>query len=399
MKKRIILSIAIFIVSSSMFVNAADFLYGADMKNHGEKNYKAVRLTSEVYNKLSENMADIMVFDNDNEPVPYFINSFNESRESIHKSYELKLVNSFVKDDWFYYDYVLKDNVPSDVAATSIEISSSSTNFAKQLELWGSYDSTHWEKVQDDIIYNVDGSSKPEINFSGSKKYTCYRFKLFNNLEKVEFSTVTLNYDRTLRNKEYFIETLAPEYTSEEKGNTTVIKLKNMKNLKLNKVSLKTGSTFKRNVSFNGSVTKALYNLEFDNVKYRDLIIPLESYLNVKDEAEITIENNDDKPVEVSGVEVEYLVDELVFKGAETKNFTLRYGSNEINTPKSYDISNYKAQILTEGYDLLNIENINKVSASGNSEEIRINYKLIFNIIILIVAAVLGFIIIRKLKK
>ncbi len=399
MKKRIILSIAIFIVSSSMFVNAADFLYGADMKNHGEKNYKAVRLTSEVYNKLSENMADIMVFDNDNEPVPYFINSFNESRESTHKSYELKLVNSFVKDDWFYYDYVLKDNVPSDVAATSIEISSSSTNFAKQLELWGSYDSTHWEKVQDDIIYNVDGSSKPEINFSGSKKYTCYRFKLFNNLEKVEFSTVTLNYDRTLRNKEYFIETLAPEYTSEEKGNTTVIKLKNMKNLKLNKVSLKTGSTFKRNVSFNGSVTKALYNLEFDNVKYRDLIIPLESYLNVKDEAEITIENNDDKPVEVSGVEVEYLVDELVFKGAETKNFTLRYGSNEINTPKSYDISNYKAQILTEGYDLLNIENINKVSASGNSEEIRINYKLIFNIIILIVAAVLGFIIIRKLKK
>ena len=399
MKKRIILSIAIFIVSSSMFVNAADFLYGADMKNHGEKNYKAVRLTSEVYNKLSENMADIMVFDNDNEPVPYFINSFNESRESTHKSYELKLVNSFVKDDWFYYDYVLKDNVPSDVAATSIEISSSSTNFAKQLELWGSYDSTHWEKVQDDIIYNVDGSSKPEINFSGSKKYTCYRFKLFNNLEKVEFSTVTLNYDRTLRNKEYFIETLAPEYTSEEKGNTTVIKLKNMKNLKLNKVSLKTGSTFKRNVSFNGSVTKALYNLEFDNVKYRDLTIPLESYLNVKDEAEITIENNDDKPVEVSGVEVEYLVDELVFKGAETKNFTLRYGSNEINTPKSYDISNYKAQILTEGYDLLNIENINKVSASGNSEEIRINYKLIFNIIILIVAAVLGFIIIRKLKK
>ncbi len=399
MKKRMILNIAIFIVFSSMFVYAADFSYSADVKNHGEKNYKAVRLTAEVYNNLSENMADIMVFDNNNESVPYFINSFKESKESMHKSYELELVNSFVKEDCFYYDYVLRDNVPSDVAATSMEISSGSTNFAKQLELWGSYDNTHWEKVQDDIIYNVDGNSKLNINFSGSKKYTCYRFKLFNNLERVEFSTVTLNYDRTLQNKEYFIETLAPEYTAEEKGNTTVIKLKNMKNLKLNKVSLKTGSTFKRNATFNGSVTKTLYNLEFNNVQYRDLTIPLESYLSVENEAEITIQNKDDKPVEVTGVEVEYLVDELVFKGSETKNFTLKYGSNEINTPKSYDISNYKDQILTEGYDLLNVENTDKVSSLGNSEEINISYKLIFNIIILIVAGVLGFIIIRKLKK
>ncbi len=399
MKKRMILNFAIFIVFSSMFVYAADFSYSADIENHGEKNYKAVRLTAEVYNNLSENMADIMIFDNKNEPVPYFINNFNESKESTHNSYELELVNSFVKEDSFYYDYALKDAVPEDVTATSMELLSGSENFAKQLELFGSYDNTHWEKVQDDIIYNVDGSSKPYINFNGSKKYTCYRIKLFNNMEKVEFSTVKLNYDRTLQNREYFIETLSPEYSTEEKGNTTVINLKNIKNLKLSKVSIKTESTFKRKATFNDSMTKTLYNLEFNNVKYRDLAIPLESYLNTKNEAEVTIENNDDKPVEITGVEVEYLVDELVFKGSETGDFTLKYGSNKLNTPKSYDISNYKDQILTEGYDLLNIDNINKVAASEQPEEINVNYKLIFNIIIIIVAVVLGFIVVKKLKK
>ncbi len=402
MIRRIISSVILVILFafSSMYIYAADvdFTYSAEIANHGENQYKAVRLTPEIYNNISENMADIMLYDNKNEPVPYFINNFTESKESAHKSYEMKLVNSFVKDDWFYYDYALKKAVTEDVMATSIELTSDSTSFAKKLELLGGYDNLHWELVQEDTIYNVDGNSKMVISFDDSKKYSYYRFKLLNNLEKVSFSDVTLNYDKTLKNEEYFNETLSPEYFTEERDNKTVITLKNMKNLKLNKITLKTDSIFKRSVNFSGSMSKVLYNLEFKNIKYQELTLPLNSYINVKEEAEVIIENHDDKPIYIIGVEVEYFADELVFKDPETDSVTLKYGNNEINVPKSYDIASYKDRILSDGYDILSIKNINKTAVSSPIDKPPLDYKLIFNIVLIIIAIVLGFIIIRKLK-
>ncbi len=398
MIKRII-SAAISILFSSMYIYAVDvdFTYSAEIVNHGENRYKAVRLTPEIYNNISQNMADLMLYDSNNEPVPYFINNFTESKESTHRSYEMKLVNSFVKDDWFYYDYALMEPVTEDVVATSIELSSNSTGFAKKLELLGGYDNLNWEKVQDDTIYIVDGNSKMVISFDDSKKYTHYRFKLQNNLEKVSFSTVTLNYDKTIKYKEYFIETLSPDYSTEERDNKTFIKLKNMKNLKLNNITLKTDSVFKRGVSFNGSMSKVLYNLEFKNIKYQELTLPLNFYVNEKDEPEVIIENHDDKPINITGVEVEYYADELVFKDPET-DITLKYGNIKIDTPRIYDIANYKDRILSEGYDILSVRNINKAVASNAINKPALDYKLLFNIVLIVIAIVLGFIIFRKLK-
>lgn len=398
MIKRVI-SIVILFVFSSMYIYAVDvdFTYSAEIVDQGENRYKAVRLIPEIYNNISENMADLILYDNNNEPVPYFINNFTESKDSAHKSYEMKLVNSFVKDDWFYYDYALKEAETEDVMATSIELSSNSTGFAKKLELLGGYDNLNWEKVQDDTIYDVDSNKKMVISFNDRKKYTYYRFKLLNNLEKVSFSVVTLNYDKTLKNKEYFIEALSPDYSIEERDNKTVIALKSMKNLKLNNITLKTDSIFKRSVNFNGSMSKVLYNLEFKNIKYQELTLPLNFYINEKDEAEVIIENHDDKPINITGVEVEYYADELVFKDPET-DITLKYGNNKIDTPKIYDIANYKDRILSEGYDTLSVRNINKAVASNAINKPALDYKLLFNIVLIVITIVLGFIIFRKLK-
>ncbi|MDF2985082.1 MAG: hypothetical protein K0R50_592 [Eubacterium sp.] len=399
MKIKVTVSFAVLFLFCFTYIYAADFKYSAGIVNEGDKKYKAVRLTAHVYNNISENMSDLAILDKQNEQVPYFINSFIESEIETKRAYELKQINSFIKDDYYYYDYTLKTPVTEDVAATSIGVHTGNTGFAKKVELLGSYDNINWEKVQEDTLYNVDGSSRLEISFDGTKKYTCYRFRIFNNLEKVEFTSVSLNYNNVIQKRDYFIETISPEYAVEEQGNVTVVRVKGLKNLRLNNITVKTDSIFKRNVTFNNAAYKMLYYLEFKNIRYKDLTIPLDFQRVEADDAEIKIENNDDKPIKITGIEVEYTVYELVFEDSKAGGYFLKYGNEELKTPKSYDISNYKEQILNEGYDKLNLT-INKTQNSSVSPKTStVNYKLIFNITILMVAVIMGVIILKKLKK
>jgi len=398
MIKRVLASIVIFLTLSYTGVYAVDFSYSASIENNGDKKYKAVKLNPKIYNNILENMSDIMLFDKDNEPIPYFINSYAQSKTETKKAYEMKVINTFVKDDYFYYDCALKTPQNEDVTATSVEVQTDKESFAKKVELFGGYDNINWEKVQEDILYNVDGNRKLEISFENVKKYTFYRFKILNNLEKVSFSSVVLKYNQTLQKKDYFTNTISTDFTTEEKGNTTIIKIQKMKNLKLSSVTLKTDNIFKRNVIFKGSESKMLYNLDFESTKYRDLTIPLDNYRVTVDNAEIIIYNKDDKPIKILGIEAKYLVDELVFASSESSEYTLKYGNSEIKIPKSYDIANYKEQILNEGYDVLSVKEI-KGETSKPPLKTQYDYKLIFNIAILVVAVVMGVVIFRKLKK
>ncbi|WHH60199.1 hypothetical protein [Petroclostridium sp. X23] len=396
MIKRLLASSILFIFLIYNSVYALDFSYSASIENMGDKKYKAVRLTSEIYNQIQEDMADLAIYDN-NEPIPYFINSFTENEIETKKIYEMKLINSFVKDEHFYYDYAVQKPQNEDVTATSIEMQIDKEDFAKKVEIYGGYDNIHWEKIQDDILYNVGGSKKLEITFDGVKKYTYYRFKISNNLEEVSFSSVKVKYNTILQKKEYFTNTISPAFTIEEKENTTVIKVRSIKNLKLSSITLNTDSIFKRNVAFAGSASKMLYNLEFENTQYRDLTIPLGICRITSDTAEIVIDNQDDKPIKVLGIEIKYLVDELIFESSESNEYILKFGNSEIQSPKRYDISNYREHIVNEGYDVLRLKEI-KAESSAVPIKIHYDYKLIFNIVISVVAVVMGIVVFLKLK-
>lgn len=398
MMKRIIASIFIFAALSSTVVYALDYSYNASIDNEGNHKYKAVRITPEIYNKVRKDMADLVLYDKDNEPVPYFINNFVDSENESRKTYDMKLINSYLKDEYLYYDYALKNQPDGDVTATSMEVQTDEEGFAKKVEIFGGYDNVNWEKVQDDILYSVDGNKKLEITFNNIKKYTYYRFKISNNFDKVSFSSVVLKFNKTVQKKEYFINSISPEFTTEERGNTTVVKIQGVRNLKLSSIALKTDSIFKRKVTFDGSASKVLYNLDFANTSYRDLTIPLVSYRVAADTAEIVIDNKDDKPIKVSGIEAKYIADELVFEGSKSSEYTLKFGNNEIQTPKNYDIANYRELILNEGYDVLDIKEI-KADSSKNLIKPQYDYKFIFNIATLVVAIVMGIIVVSKLKK
>jgi len=133
MLKKLITSIVIFAALSSTVVYALGYSYNTSIDNKGSYKYKAVRLTPEIYNKIREDMADLVLYDKDNEPIPYFINSFVESGSESKNTYDMKLVNSYLKDEYLYYDYALKNHQDGDVTATSMEVQTDEEGFAKKV--------------------------------------------------------------------------------------------------------------------------------------------------------------------------------------------------------------------------------------------------------------------------
>jgi len=367
----------------------------AEIKITGENRYKAVRLTPEIYNAANADLSDLLVKDAKGENVPYFINSNIGTYKATEKSYPMELINSYVKDDSFYFDYKLSTIGSADAIATSIEFFTKSNNFAKPVDLFGSYDDIHWEFVQSDKLYSVDDRSKLVIEFQKLQKYTHYRIKLKNNLEKISFDAVNLIYNTELREEKYYIETIAPKFSVESKAKETNIMLEGLKNLKLCDVTIETDSMFMRTVSAGGRERKELYNLSFDGVSYADTTLPL-GWRVVQDSFVINIFDGDDKPIDITGVTVRYYVDEVIFEAEPGDVHYLEFGADPKKTAPVYDIARYKDEILKGEID--NLE-IGEISYSQETVPKERDYRWIFNVVIIAIALLLGAVIFLKLKQ
>lgn len=376
--------------------NISVFAHTATIENSGDSKYKSIRLTPEIYNNANSDLSDILVKNSLGEIVPYFINTGYQVTYNGDYNYPMSLINSYTKDDAFYFDYKVKSLPNRDIVTTSIEMTTKTINFAKNVEIFGSYDNSYWEKIQNDTLYNVDGKTKLNIDFSKPQKYTHYRFKLANNLEKIVFDTVQLKYNVSTSEKSYFIETVTPEFSVEQKDNKTYINVAGLKNLKLADITILSDSIFKRNAStpFGG---KEIYNLSFNNSSYLDTTIPLNWKISTDDTFVVTITNNDDRPINIKGISVKYFADEIVFDGSSKNNFELDFGKNEGKRAPLYDIASYKDEILKQNIDKLGIKDI-KYDRLNDIEK-QHDYKSIFNIVIVIISILLAFLIILKLRK
>ncbi len=373
------------------------FAHTATVQTGGESKYKAVRLTPEIYNAANSDLSDLLLKDSKGENVPYFINSgFHTDREG-RETYPMELINSYTKDNSFYFDYKIAAAMERDTAATSIEVATESMNFAKAVDVYGSYDNLNWDFVQNDKLYIIDDKSKLIIELNKPQKYTYYRFKLSNNLEKISFNAVNLIYSTKVSEKNYFIESLIPTFHIEEKDKTTFIKIDGLKNLRLYDVTIDTDSMFKRIVSAPLGSEKEIYNLSLNGISYNDTALPLDRQISQDETFVITIVNNDDKPINIKGVTVCYYADEMVFEGKAGESYTIDFGADATKTAPVYDIERYKDEILKGKIDEASISAISYDSEKEKPSEV--DSKVIFNIVVIGIAVLLGGLILFHLRR
>ena len=400
---QVVLTESLLAASSGDVALAADAGYKshyASISNEGANKYKAIRITPEIYNNASVDLSNLRITAND-EDIPYFIWGGSQTDFEVNTdNYSMTLINSYTKDDEFYFDYQLTQIPDNDIIATSINFSTANTGFAKDVALYGSYDNRNWEFIKNDTLYSVDDKSKLEISFDGERKFTHYRLRLANNLERISFNAVTLSCYKTLRTGSYFIETMTPEFSVEEENKITKISIRGLKNLRLAEIMIETDSVFKRWVSTPLGVGQELYNLTFSDASYTNTAITFERQLSYEDELLLEIRNNDDKPININGITTRYYADELVFEGKPNENYELRFGGDIPKNAPVYDIARYKDEILRGDIDHLVFKEIvilDNLEEAKNSDSIA--YKTIFNVVIVVVAVVLGCLIIFKLRK
>lgn len=389
LKKIISIAFLLLFTTTTVFANTAT------VENSGNSRYKSVRLTPEIYNNSNADLSDILVKDEKGENVPYFINTGYQVIQKTNDRYPMTLINSYTKDESFYFDYKLSTIPKNDVIATSIVFTTKNIGFTKNIEIFGSYDNINWESVQNDTLYNIDSNQKLEIIFHKLQKYTYYRLKLYNNLEKIAFNAAVLQYNVAAFEKVYFIENVPVQFNVENKDKQTVITLYGLKNVKLDTVTIETDSIFKRNATLFGN-TKEIYNLSFSDTTYTDTKMPALLRRSTNDTLTITINNNDDKPININSIQAAYFADEIVFENKSGGNYTIEFGPHLANSPV-YDIVSYKDEILKGNIDRLAIKNVKLDNLQEPKKEY--DYKWVFNTVIIAVAVLLGVLILLKLRK
>lgn len=373
-------------------VSVEDFGAVADVEISGDLEYKAIRLTPEIYAATQENLADIILCSGD-EIVPYFINSSELASDVSKAVYEMTLSDSFVKDGYRYFDYELESPQENDIRATSLQ-TSTTDEFVKQIELFGSYDGLVWDKTADEKLYNVSGNQQLAIQFYTGQKYTHYRLKIPESRDKLAFQRVWLEYNAETITRLDFIDKIKPEFSVNEDNKTTVISLKGIRHLPISGIEIDTGDMFKRDVNVAG-FRQTLYNLRFGDEKYKNLTISLSGYKSMSDTLEIHINNGDDSPIKINSITVSYLSDELIFKDPGG-NVKLYFNNIQTSLPPQYDIGSYNEYIIAQGYDTLHIGQIKQLAPESEKED-KFDYGLILNITIALVAVVLAYLIIKRL--
>ena len=396
MWKKVINILLVLVLAGCAANSNTSFDHTAQIEIGGENRYKALRLTPQIYNASNSDLSDLLIKDSKGENVPYFINRSSKTAYSNRESYQMALINSYIKDDSFYFDYKLAAEQSGDTISTSIEFATKNTNFAKEVDVYGSYDNIHWDYVQKDKLYSIDDKAKLVIEFVRPQKFTHYRLKLANNLEQISFSAVNLIYSVETSEDAYFIEMLEPAFTVKSEDKRTEIIIDGLKNLRLCDVVIHTDSMFKRNVRTPHGTGKEIYNLTLNGTSYADTTIPLNWNISQDDTYIITIADGDDKPITITSISVRYYADDIVFEGEIGSDYTLEFGRDATKTAPVYDIERYKNEILKSTIDKATIGEIHYAAEEITPER---DYKLAFNIVIIAVTLLLGTVIVLKLKK
>ena len=371
-------------------------VHSAAIEPGGVNPYKAARLTPAVYNAANRDLSDLLIRDGNGDNVPYFIYSGTKSASSGRETHQMALINSYLKDDSFYFDYKVAALPGGDVVSTSLEFTTKHTNFVKEVDVYGSYDNIHWDYVQKDTLYSIDDMAKRAIVFARPQKYTHFRLKFANNLEQITFDAVTLVYSVETDEETYFIESLEPAFTVESGDKVTNIILEGLRNLRLCDVTIYTDSTFKRSVRASTGPGKELYNLSLNGAAYADTTLPLNWSVSQEDTFRLTIADGDDRPISVTGVTVRYYADDVVFAGAPDGGCTLVFGKGAAKTAPVYDIARYKEDILRGEIDRVALGEIRYAAETTAPQR---DFRLVFNLVMVAVTLLLGAVIVLRLRK
>lgn len=370
-----------------------------------ELEYKSIMLDEEVYKHSNNDLSDIRIVDQNNEFVPYYIESQYEERDEQKNSqvYYAEKILTFLKNDDLIIDFkLINDSVEKDFIVNQLDLNLDlSLNFAKDIIIYGSYDNEKWDSIKKDNIFNIsdENRSKTSLYLDENLKYSYYRISILQNIENIQVESMVAikNEDIIVNRNDYILEGEL-EYKTNQEANNTIITMENPNKLKIFKIEISSKDLFNRDYKLESQDGFVFNRGKINSDKNGNFINVYDDYIRTQAEKlNLTIYNKDDKAIKIDEIVVSYYVHQLVFKASKGNKYRMLIGNENALAP-SYDITSYKTLIESEQNETVVFgDTLERIIEEPVSKEN--NLKSILNMVVILTSIVLIFIIFNSIKK
>jgi hypothetical protein len=377
------------------------WLYYKDISSGGGERYKYFFLDHDVYRLARPDLADLRLTDAHGETVPYYLQRGYDVTQAADISYSTRQTDYFKKKHDTYIDFeVIPLHAGTDIAANKLIFSLPPGDLLKQVEVAGSHDGLAWEAVAAGQVWRVSGMEKNHLLLPAVKKYGYYRIRIPDDLDDTRLDLQAVLSHLETWQAPYRRQT-TPVYEIKKENRETHIIIRNPDRLRINVISLTVDDNFQRTyrVLADGSPVSPggrgeLYSLRFRDFQVNNTAAVFDRNPLANEAVTLVIEDKDNPPLTIQKVELEYLVDKLVFEDKGRGPYRLHLGNPEAQAP-SYEIELFKGHVERETQGRLVPGTLVRRAATEPAPEPR-DWRLVFNIVIGLVSLLLVVFLARK---
>lgn len=412
MKLKVIFIILSILILSTLTMACAEergeWLYEKEIQCGESEGYQSFFLDDDVYRYSNRDLSDLRIIDDQGSFVPYYLHNeyLSSGIDSIVEHQSRKLSSYLKKDDHYSEFRIIQKNELQDILANEVIFEISEANFLEEVKIYGGYDGDKWQHVKDGYIYRTDEGDKLSINLDNIYKFDHYRIVFVNDVEKTEINNLRLVYSEKNIIHEHYEKMKTVDFTIESSDGYTEIIFNNKDKLKVKSINIVSDDSFKRQYqlyykneedeNYRSIEGGELYQMDLENFNIEESEVNCRrgdnSYLSA-DLIKIRISDRDDKAIDVKEIEVTYYIDKVVFENKGSAVNTLLFGSKVAKRP-SYDIVQSKKYIEEEKQQQCTLSELVKRDVEELEEPF--DYRMILNVVVILVSITLVLIIVRK---
>ena len=305
-------------------------------------------IPQEVFAIADNNLSDIRIYGvtaNDTLEAPYILKVATDKKRL--KNIDFKLINSAIKKDNYFFTF----EIPKIELINEILLDFKNENFDWKVVLEASQDQKDWFTILMDyrilsIKNNQTDYKFTQLNISPSK-YKYYRIAIQSDT-KPELNKATISFEEKVELKYKDYSNFDIESTEDDENAITEIQIDLDQRYPLSMLKLNVGDTFDyyRPISIQYAADsvksekgwryhyQTLFNGTLNSIEENEF--KFSSTLAKK--LNITIQNHDNQPLEILGVEVKGLEHQLIARFTKDANYYLAYGKENDRNP-NYDIT------------------------------------------------------------
>jgi hypothetical protein len=348
-KNKIGLVLMLFLCLKS-FSQTEDFQYRRTLENVSETWHKII-LPEESFDKFNSDFSDVRIFGNNKTETPYILKTASDRISET--AIQFKTINVSNKNADYFYTFELLQTKE----INQIKLGFEQENFDWKLDLEASNNQTEWFLIQKDYrILSIKNSQTDykftQVDFPDSK-YKFYRIKIkASEQPKLTEAKIQEQQKEEGSFKTATIKTL--KKTIDAKKKTSVIEVELAHKVPVSSIKINIGTTFDYYRPVTIEILRDSVKIE-DKWHYNYDILTQGTLSSLEKKGfstdntlakklRITIENNNNQPLDIQGVEVKNAIYFLIARFTEKGNYSLFYGNKKAEKPQ-YDIENFEENI------------------------------------------------------